>query len=188
PTPHVGPIPTPASLKPARPADLLVAASAPDTYRQTRLAVRPLAPVPASPRTVDAFLAERAGLTAAQPFEDAALDGFRSEFLRRVAVVDDGVGQSLTLPDGREMTILFERTFQRETAAASVRPIVYTGAPSDRVISFVSDVVPETVTVNCRDVAYAFPGQERGRFAACESPTGGWTLARASDPRSAPQV
>jgi hypothetical protein len=36
------------------------------------------------------------------------------------------------------------------------------------------------VKVMCRDVAYAFPGQERGRFAACEGADGVWTMARAS--------
>jgi len=56
------------------------------------------------------------------------------------------------------------------------------------VVRFVSDVVPMKVSVICRDVAYAFPGQERGRFAACQSPTGGWVLARASDVRVDPQT
>ncbi|MDP3458404.1 MAG: hypothetical protein Q8S09_03925, partial [Hyphomonas sp.] len=46
--------------------------------------------------------------------------------------------------------------------------------------------VDVTVRVMCRDVAYAFPGQERGRFAACEGADGTWTMARASTPAGTP--
>ena len=34
------------------------------------------------------------------------------------------------------------------------------------------------VSVMCRDVAYALPGQERGRFSACQGADGQWMLAR----------
>ena len=53
-------------------------------------------------------------------------------------------------------------------------------------VRFVSDVIPMKVSVMCRDIAYAFPGQERGRFAACQAPEGGWVLARASDTGALP--
>jgi hypothetical protein len=63
---------------------------------------------------------------------------------------------------------------------STVRTVTYTPGVS-QVTRVVTEQAPVTVSVMCRDVAYAFAGQERGRFAACQAPEGGWTLARATD-------
>ncbi|KJS35916.1 MAG: hypothetical protein VR74_14785 [Hyphomonas sp. BRH_c22] len=112
----------------------------------------------------------------------------KADFLNLVETQQDGTTQILQTPDGRTLSIRIERSLSREVSAPGVRQITYNAPHSDSVVRFVSDVVPMKVSVICRDVAYAFPGQERGRFAACQSPAGGWVLARASDVREDPQA
>ena len=131
-------------------------------------------------------MAERAELTAAQALDSNMLNSLRTDFLRLVDTEADGATQTLKTPDGRALTILIERSTTREASKPTVRTIAYTARPTDSVVRLVSDVVPMKVSVMCRDIAYAFPGQERGRFAACQSPTGGWILARATDTGALP--
>ena len=188
---HTGPIPASATLKPdIRPT---LVASAPRTvtersvntpaYTQSAPTVRPFAAaeVLPSPRNVDEFVAERVSLTAAEALDPTLLNTLRHDFLRLVESEADGATQIFATPDGRKLEIRIERSTTREASKPTVRPINYTGQPTDSVVRYVADVVPLKVSVTCRDVAYALPGQERGRFAACQSPTGGWVLGRASD-------
>jgi hypothetical protein len=76
-------------------------------------------------------------------------------------------------------------TVMAPDAAPAVRYLVdsaSTSAPAEAV-SYTSVPVNQasSVSIMCRDISYAFPGQERGRFAACKTPDGVWTISRASD-------
>ena len=192
---HSGPVPAPASLKPTGGSIILAALTPPATrtlpppaYTQTAPSIRTFkaASRPAVAQTVDSFIAERVELTASQALDSNMINTMQADFLRLVETQQDGTTQILQTPDGRSLSILIERSVSRDVSQPTVRPIVYNAPPSDSVVRFVTDVVPMKVSVICRDVAYAFPGQERGRFAACQSPTGGWVLARASDVRAEP--
>jgi hypothetical protein len=131
-------------------------------------------------------MAERVELTAAQALDSEMINTLRADFLRLVESQADGATQILKTPDGRDLTILIERSTNREASKSTVRTIEYTAQPTDSVVRFVSDVIPMKVSVMCRDIAYAFPGQERGRFAACQASEGGWVLARATDTGALP--
>ena len=190
---HTGAVPPPATLKPAGSGIILASLSAPVTrpvpppsYTRAAPTVRPFTPAPVTARNVDAFMAERVELTAAQALDSNMLNALRTDFLRLVDTQADGATQTLKTPDGRALTILIERSTTRESSKSTVRTIEYTAPPTDSVVRFVSDVVPMKVSVMCRDIAYAFPGQERGRFAACQAPEGGWVLARATDTSALP--
>jgi hypothetical protein len=196
---HTGAVPPPATLKPAGAGVILAALGAPVTrpvpppsYTLAAPTVRPFntapapAPAPVTARNVDAFMAERVELTAAQALDSEMINTLRADFLRLVDTQADGATQTLKIPDGRDLTILIERSTNREASKATVRTIEYTAQPTDSVVRFVSDVIPMKVSVMCRDIAYAFPGQERGRFAACQAPEGGWVLARATDTGALP--
>ena len=190
---HTGAVPPPATLKPAGSGIILASLSAPVTrpvpppsYTRAAPTVRPFTPAPVTARNVDAFMAERVELTAAQALDSNMLNALRTDFLRLVDTQADGATQTLKTPDGRALTILIERSTTRESSKSTVRTIEYTAPPTDSVVRFVSDVVPMKVSVMCRDIAYAFPGQERGRFAACQAPEGGWVLARATDTSGLP--
>jgi len=192
---HTGAVPPPATLKPAGAGVILAALSAPVTlpvpppsYTLATPTVRPFntAPAPVTVRNVDAFMAERVELTAAQALDSEMINILRADFLRLVDTQADGATQALKTPDGRDLTILIERSTTREASKSTVRTIEYTAQPTDSIVRFVSDVIPMKVSVMCRDIAYAFPGQERGRFAACQAPEGGWVLARASDTGALP--
>ena len=190
---HTGAVPPPATLKPAGSGIILASLSAPVTrpvpppsYTRAAPTVRPFTPAPVTARNVDAFMAERVELTAAQALDSNMLNALRTDFLRLVDTQADGATQTLKTPDGRALTILIERSTTRESSKSTVRTIEYTAQPTDSVVRFVSDVVPMKVSVMCRDIAYAFPGQERGRFAACQAPEGGWVLARATDTSALP--
>ncbi|MBU2606849.1 MAG: hypothetical protein KKC43_13260 [Alphaproteobacteria bacterium] len=192
---HTGAVPPPATLKPAGAGVILAALSAPVTrpvpppsYTLAAPTVRPFntAPAPVTARNVDAFMAERVELTAAQALDSEMINTLRADFLRLVDTQADGATQTLKTPDGRDLTILIERSTNREASKSTVRTIEYTAQPTDSVVRFVSDVIPMKVSVMCRDIAYAFPGQERGRFAACQAPEGGWVLARATDTGALP--
>ena len=192
---HTGAVPPPATLKPAGSGIILASLSAPVTrpvpppsYTRATPTVRPFnpAPAPVTARNVDEFMAERTELTAAQALDSSMLNALRTDFLRLVDTQADGATQILKTPDGRDLTILIERSTTRESGKSTVRTIEYTAQPTDSVVRLVSDVVPMKVSVMCRDIAYAFPGQERGRFAACQAPEGGWVLARATDTSALP--
>lgn len=196
---HSGPVPAPATLKPERGGVALTAPTTPTTpthtpptaaYTQSAPSIRPFAP-PSRPAVAQAaadFVAGRVELTAAQALDSNMVNVLKADFLNLVETQQDGTTQILQTPDGRTLSIRIERSLSREVSAPGVRQITYNAPHSDSVVRFVSDVVPMKVSVICRDVAYAFPGQERGRFAACQSPAGGWVLARASDVREDPQA
>ncbi|KCZ59579.1 hypothetical protein [Hyphomonas chukchiensis] len=188
---YSGPIPAAATLKPDMRPTLVAAAPLTVTersvntpaYTQSAPKVRPFAAAEAlpSPRNVDEFVAERVSLTAAEALDPTLLNTLRHDFLRMVETEADGATRILATPDGRKLEIRIERSTTREASKPTVRPLNYTGQATDSVVRYVADVMPMKVSVTCRDLAYSFPGQERGRFAACEAPTGGWVLGRASD-------
>lgn len=180
-----------ASLKPVRPAPpvILAAASpaatgldpvvrgAPQTLTPAAPEVRAMAGLP---RPVDDFIAERTEYTAGRALDVAALDALKSDFLRLVETSADGAHHQLTTPDGRPLLIHFERTVSIDPMKASFHAISYSAKPDGVVTRAYLQPVDVNVKVMCRDVTYAFPGQERGRFAACEGANGTWTMARAS--------
>lgn len=182
-----------ASLKPARPAVTIAAVggaalgepvtrTAPPSLSASPPEVRALA---ALPRPVDDFIAERAEYTAGRALDVAALDVLKSDFIALVEESPDGAHHELMTPDGRPLLIHFERTITVDPARASIHAIGYVPTADGFVTRSYLQPVDVNVSVMCRDVAYAFPGQERGRFAACEGADGTWTMARAS-PGAAP--
>lgn len=183
-----------ASLKPVRPAapvlvadaasgeSALVTRPAPPTLKAQEPEVRALA----GARPVDDFIAERAEYTAGHTLDVAALDILRSDFLGLVTGSADGTHHELQTPDGRSLLIHFERTVSLDPVAASIQSIGYTPITDDFSVRGYTQPVSVEVRVMCRDVSYAFPGQERGRFAACEGADGSWTMARASAPNGTP--
>ncbi len=171
-----------ASLKPERPAATLVAAApvertAPPSLSTGTPEVRQLANMP---RPVDDFIAERAEYTAGRALDPAALDVLKTDFIKLVEDSADGTHHELLTPDGRPLLIHFERTVPVDPMKASIQSIGYAPLTDDFVTRAYLQPVDVTVSVMCRDVSYAFPGQERGRFAACEGADGTWTMARAS--------
>lgn len=131
-------------------------------------------------RPVDDFIAERAQYTADHTLDSAGLETLKSDFLRLVETSADGAHHELTTPDGRPLLIHFERTVPVDPVTASIHAIGYMPSTDGRVSRAYLQQADVNVKVMCRDVAYAFPGQERGRFAACEGEGGVWTMARAS--------
>jgi hypothetical protein len=134
---------------------------------------------------VDDFIAERAEYTAGQKLDVAALDVLRTDFIQLVEASPDGSHHELRTPDGRTLLIHFERTVEVDPLKASVQAIGYSSADGSVTRAYLQPV-SVNVYVMCRDVAYAFPGQERGRFAACEGEGGVWTMARASTANATP--
>ena len=190
--PHEGSVPQLASLKPSKPPQIKAMArpSAPVTrtpppvLKAATPTVRPLAQpkpvVQSGPQTADAFLASRVTRTASAPIAPAALDGFKQDFVDFVAKGADGSALILATPDGRGVSVQIEQTVTRQAHKTSVRTVEYAQAASGGSL-VVSGLTPEQVSITCRDVAYSFAGQERGRFAACLGPSGDWVLSRASD-------
>jgi hypothetical protein len=177
-----------ASLKPERPAATLVAAApvertAPPSLSTGTPEVRQLANMP---RPVDDFIAERAEYTAGRALDPAALDVLKTDFLKLVEGSADGTHHELLTPDGRPLLIHFERTVPVDPMKASIQAIGYAPLTDDFVTRAYLQPADVTVSVMCRDVSYAFPGQERGRFAACEGADGTWTMARASTTNANP--
>lgn len=177
-----------ASLKPARPAVTMAAVdgaalgdpvtrAAPPSLSASPPEVRTLA---ALPRPVDDFIAERAEYTAGRALDAEALAVLKSDFIALVEASPDGAHHELTTPDGRSLLIHFERTITVDPAKASIHAIGYVPTAEGFVTRAYVQPIEVNVSVMCRDVAYAFPGQERGRFAACEGADGTWTMARAS--------
>jgi hypothetical protein len=177
-----------ASLKPERPAATLVAAApvertAPPSLSTGAPEVRQLANMP---RPVDDFIAERAEYTAGSTLDAAALDVLKSDFIKLVEGSADGTHHELLTPDGRPLLIHFERTVPVDPMRASIQAIGYAPSSDGFITRAYLQPVDVTVSVMCRDVSYAFPGQERGRFAACEGADGTWTMARASTTNADP--
>lgn len=184
--PYTGPMPSAASYKPAKPK-VLAAEPAPEAP-VTRAAPKSLLASSASvrefdatsPQTPESFLVNRIERTAAKPLAAGDLQAVQQAFRAILDTGADGSKQVLTAPDGRAVSILLERTVSREMGQSTVRTVSYTPAVN-AVTRVVTEQAPVTVRVMCRDVAYEFAGQEHGRFAACQAPDGGWTLARATD-------
>ena len=189
-TAYEGPVPVPASYKPQKPAQLIRASYSPDEGKTvTRKAPAALTASKTDVRnmadttrlqTPEAFLAGRIERTAAEPMPTEDMDLVRQAFRNILDNGADGSKQAIITPDSRTLTIVLERTVSREMGQSTVRTVTYTPGVS-QVTRVVTEQAPVTVSVMCRDVAYAFAGQERGRFAACQAPEGGWTLARATD-------
>ncbi|MEO1964331.1 hypothetical protein [Hyphomonas sp.] len=189
-TAYEGPVPVPASHKPAKPAQLIRASYTPDEGKTvTRKAPAAMSAGKADVRdfaetsglqTPEAFLAGRVERTSAEPVLTEDMDLVRQAFRSILDNGADGSKQAIITPDGRTLTIVLERTVSREMGQSTVRTVTFTPGVS-KVTRVVTEQAPVTVSVMCRDVAYAFAGQERGRFAACQAPEGGWTLARATD-------
>jgi hypothetical protein len=186
-TAYEGPVPAPASSKPQKPANLIRASYSPAGEQTvTRKAPKSLRAGKAEVRSFDelqtpeAFLASRVerNVAAKVTTEDLAL--VQQAFRNILDNGSDGAKQAIITPDGRPLSIVLERTVSREMGQSTVRTVTYTPGVN-AVTRVVTEQAPVTVSVMCRDVAYAFAGQERGRFAACQAPDGGWTLARATD-------
>jgi len=186
-TAYEGPVPAPASSKPQKPANLIrasyspageqaVTRKAPTSLRAGKAEVRSFDEL----QTPEAFLASRVerNVAAKVATEDLAL--VQQAFRNILDNGSDGAKQAIIMPDGRPLSIVLERTVSREMGQSTVRTVTYTPGVN-AVTRVVTEQAPVTVSVMCRDVAYAFAGQERGRFAACQAPDGGWTLARATD-------
>lgn len=180
------------SLKPPRPAQepALAEAGSPTLLAATPSVRTPppalSAPAPevrplALPRPVDDFIAERAEYTAGRELDVAALAVLKSDFLALVEASPDGTHHELTTPDGRPLLIHFERTVPVDPLKASISAIGYAPSAGGAVTRAYLQPVSVNVHVMCRDVAYAFPGQERGRFAACQGDDGTWRMARATN-------
>lgn len=180
------------SLKPKRPATeqaladaggpKLVAAvpterAAPPSLSAPSPEVRPLA----LPRPVGDFIAERTEYTAGRALDQAGLETLKADFLALVEGSADGTHHELTTPDGRPLLIHFERTVPVDPLKASISTIGYAPSADGAVTRAYLQPVSVNVHVMCRDVAYAFPGQERGRFAACQGDDGTWRMARATN-------
>lgn len=180
-----------ASLKPDRPAapkllasnDVTVLRPVPPTLKASPPEVRPLIN---APRPVDDFIAERAEYTAGRALDQGGLDALKTDFLDLVETSPDGAHHQLLTPDGRPLLIHFERTLSVDAATAIVHAIGYRPTAEGFVTRAYAEPANVNVRVMCRDVAYAFPGQERGRFAACQGTNGTWTMARASMPAGNP--
>jgi len=189
-TAYEGPVPVPASHKPAKPAQLIRASYTPDEGKTvTRKAPAAMTAKKADVRdlagtsglqTPEAFLAGRIERTSTEPLMTEDMDLVRQAFRSILDNGADGSKQAIITPDNRTLTIVLERTVSREMGQSTVRTVTFTPGVS-KVTRVVTEQAPVTVSVMCRDVAYAFAGQERGRFAACQAPEGGWTLARATD-------
>ena len=176
-----------ASLKPARPAATLVAAAPVDRTPPPSLnAGTPEVRALALPRPVDDFIAERVEYTAGRVLDAGALKTLRADFIQLVEASPDNSHHELLTPDGRPLLIHFERTVPVDPMKASLHAIGYNPSAGGVVTRAYLQPIDVNVKVMCRDVSYAFPGQERGRFAACESADGTWTMARASTTNGTP--
>ena len=184
--PYSGPVPTAASYKPAKPKILAsapapeapVTRGAPKSLLATSASVREFDA--ASPQTPEAFLASRVQRASGKAMKAGDAAAVQQVFRTILDNGADGTTQTIATPDGRTVSVLLERTISREMGQSTVRTVSYTPAVN-AVTRVVTEPAPVTVRVMCRDVAYEFGGQERGRFAACQAPDGSWTLARATD-------
>ena len=144
--------------------------------------VRPFTGGPASAmRGADVFIGERVALTSSDAIGVDAMSALQKEFLRIVAISPDGTRHQLTTPDGRSIEIGFERTQLVAAGEANLRTVGYSADQAAPVTRGYAEQPVVNVSVMCRDVAYALPGQERGRFSACQGKDGQWMLARQAD-------
>jgi hypothetical protein len=133
-------------------------------------------------RSADVFIGERVALTSGEAISADAMSRLQGEFARLVGVSPDGTSHQLSTPDGRQITITFERTQLVDTASANLRTVGYSAGDASPVTRAYGEQPVVNVSVMCRDVAYALPGQERGRFSACQGADGQWMLARTAAP------
>ena len=161
-----------------------VTRTAPETYAAAAPRIRPFeAPPVAEPvsQKVEDFIVRRVQRTAAKPLDEAALDEVKAAFLNVLNTAPDGAESEIATPDGRRVSVKIEQTTTREQTRSVIRTIRYTVSEYSAVQRNIADVRPSVVPVTCRDISYAIPGQERGRFAACESGKGEWLISRASE-------
>ena len=175
------------SLKPAQPVDAPSATPEPVTRTGPTILtarapeVRPFVAGPAEARRgADVFIGERVALTAGDTISAEAMTRLQKEFARLVVISPDGTKHQLATPDGRRIDISFERTQLVSAGEANLRTVGYSVDQSEPVSRAYADQPVVNVSVMCRDVAYALPGQERGRFSACQGADGQWMLARLS--------
>lgn len=131
----------------------------------------------ASPQRVEAFMAERINKSAERKISDAEMDVFERSFLGFIESAPDGKTINTITPDGRNLVLAFEYTRPRQV----FQPVNYETVSSTAPFRRVSSSRLQRTTIMCRDVEYAFPGFERGRFAACPTDDGAWRIARATD-------
>lgn len=193
---YQGVIPTAASLKPVRPAALARrvpvrsanAAPAPrdEALETLRALSAPRAAVvnAAAPQRIDFFMAERVRKTAVADIPTTNMDMFRQTFVSLVRETSDGQTVEARTPDGRTVQVTIEQTRPIQVSRPTVRPIDFSAARETGTMRYVSDAQPAKETIMCRDVTYAFVGAERGRFAACPTDAGDFTISRASERRA----
>ena len=188
---YTGAVPNPASLKPAKPLQLAAATptqrSAPKILTATTAGVRAFdrpvgaaAPVQQTSQQVEDFIVRRVQAASDVTFTEEALSPLRADFLELVNGAQDGSRSILVTPDGRQVEIFMEETLTRNVNRPVIRTVSYSVSQYDAVQRSV-ETAAEQVPVTCRDIAYAIPGVERGRFAACESGKGDWLISRATD-------
>ncbi|RAN34188.1 coiled-coil domain-containing protein [Hyphomonas pacifica] len=188
---YTGAVPKPASMKPAKPLQLAAATpterSAPKILTATTAGVRAFdrlggmaAPVEQTSQKVEDFIVRRVQVASDVTFTEEALDPLRADFLELVNGAQDGSRSILVTPDGRQVEIFMEQTLIRDVNRPVIRTVSYSVSHSDAMQRSV-ETAAERVPVTCRDIAYAIPGAERGRFAACESGKGDWLISRATD-------
>jgi len=186
--------PAPASLKPARasvqplvtPDPAPVTRSGPAILTARAPEVRPFTVGPAqAQRSADVFIGERVALTTDKVISADAMSDVQIEFLRLIAISPDNTAHQLATPDGRRIEVSFERTQLVSVGQANLRTIGYSSGEGAPVTRGYTEQPVVNVSVMCRDVAYALPGQERGRFSACQDADGHWMLARTADPSTA---
>lgn len=136
-----------------------------------------------SPRLASDFMSERVKRTQLTQYPSANLTQFEADFLSVVAAQPDGTTRTMTTPDGRKLAVTFERSLSQKISQSGSRPLQYSGSSSNTVMRVSNPRSAHQVSVLCRDIAYAFEGQERGRFAACQSADNPaiWNMARASE-------
>ncbi len=135
-----------------------------------------------SPRLASDFMSERVRRTQLTEYPSANLTQFEADFLSVVAAQPDGTTRTMTTPDGRQLAVTLERSISQQMSQSGSRPLEYNGSSQNTVMRVSNPKSAHQVSVLCRDIAYAFAGQERGRFAACQSPDNPavWNMARAS--------
>jgi hypothetical protein len=193
---YQGVIPTAASLKPMRPAALarrapvrsVNAAPAPrdEALESLRALATPRTTVvsAAAPQRIDFFMAERVRKTAVTDIATTNMDMFRQTFVSLVRETPDGQTVEARTPDGRTVQVTIEQTRPIQVSRPTVRPIDFSAARETGTMRYVSEAQPAKETIMCRDVTYAFVGAERGRFAACPTDAGDFTISRASEKRA----
>ena len=191
-------IAAPPSLKPETPrrlASLSVPSSAPgaastkpvhralprNTYEMDAAKVKRLSgAITDSPRTVDEFMAQRLLRSANADIEAGRLEAFKAAFIEQIAMAADGETINGTSPDGRSLRFTIEQSRQSAHSMPTSRTIDYGAGRYSETLNLTSVVTPAKVNITCRDLSYSIERSESGRFAACQTPQGEWTLAVAA--------